>query len=168
MARILVIQRHKMLQQAIVLALFPDHHVRVLEKIPAVEPPAEVDVVIIDSAASGEGESSLAGEISPMESWRLPVILIGAGPVNDQRTSKHCRRLNRPVHRDDLRAAVAECVDSRAQRRSAPAVEAKRKTSGAGSNGVTLDKGKEVIELTDVIEEMPGYNNCEMEASNKA
>jgi hypothetical protein len=171
MARILVIQPHKMLQQAIVVALFPDYHVQVSEKIPEAEPAAEVDLVIIDYAALREANSSAASEIRALESWRLPVVLIGAGAVGDKTLSRNCRRLNTPVHRDELRRAVTESLGSSVQPRSssaaatssAPAVPVKKKIS-AGS----FDNRKEVIELTDVIEEAPAYDNSEMEASSKA
>jgi hypothetical protein len=172
MAKILVIQPHKMLQQAIVVALFPEHHVQVSEKVPEAEPAGEMDLVIIDYAALRGRNPSAASEIRALEGWRLPVILIGAAAVGDKALSKNYRRLNTPVQRDDLRTAVTESLGSSVQRRSfsavatsssAPAVPATKKTS-AGSP----DNRKEVIELTDVIEESPAYNNSEMEASNKA
>jgi hypothetical protein len=70
-----------------------------------------------------------------------------------------------------LRRAVTESLGSSVQPRSssaaatssAPAVPVKKKIS-AGS----FANRKEVIELTDVIEEAPAYDNSEMEASSKA
>ena len=54
MTKILVIQPHKMLQQAIVVALFPDYHVQVSEKIPEAEP-----------AADAGAEINVAAEVFP-------------------------------------------------------------------------------------------------------
>jgi hypothetical protein len=160
-----------MLQQAIVVALFPEHHVQVLEKIPEAEPAAEVDLVIIDSAALCERDSPTAGGVRAVQSWRLPVIFMGAGTIGDKAAPKNSKRLIMPLKRDDLKTAVAESLRLPAQRRassaepaptsSASAVAAKKKASGVEPDGVTSDNGKEVIELTDVIEEIPGYDNSE-------
>lgn len=178
MAKILLIQPHKMLQQAIVLALFPEHHVKVSEKIPEAEPGGEVDLVIIDHAALRERDAAVTGDFRAVESWRLPVILIGAAALDDKATSKKRRQLNMPFQRDDLRTAVADSLGSGDQRRSrsrkppllssASPVPAMGKTSAAESGGIIPDNGKEVIELTDVFEEAPAHDNSEMEASNKA
>lgn len=178
MAKILLIQPHKMLQQAIVLALFPEHHVKVSEKIPEAEPGGEVDLVIIDHAALCERDAAVTGDFRAVESWRLPVIFIGPAAVDDKATSKKRRQLNMPFQRDDLRTAVADSLGSGDQRRSrsrkspllssASPVPAMEKTSAAESGGIIPDNGKEVIELTDVFEEAPAHDNSGMEASNKA
>jgi hypothetical protein len=153
-----------MLQQAFVIALFPEHHVRVLEKIPEAEP-AETDLVIVDAAALCERGSLPALDIGAVQSWRIPVVWIGAEVVSGLAASKNLARLSAPVKRDALRSAVTEGLRAppadhgsaqRAEKRFDSVVAAKKKTSEPKLDSVTGGQDQKIIELVDVIEEVPG------------
>src|ERR1051325_8593672 len=72
MSRILLIHPHRMLQQAITLALFPEHDVQISAEIPAPSEAEKFDLAIIDVSSSPEQARAIA-------SWPTPVILIGLG-----------------------------------------------------------------------------------------
>jgi hypothetical protein len=161
-----------MLQHAIVAALFPEHHVKVVEKISDGEPLAEADLAIIDAGALRERGLLTTGAIRALQKWRVPVILIGAEIVDDASIFKDCPRLAAPLKREELRATVAGALRSlpaegadgaRAAKVATAPGTAKKKTSESKRDGVRSDNGKEVIELIDVIEETSEYD----EARNK-
>jgi DNA-binding response OmpR family regulator len=172
MSKILVVEPEKMLQHAIVVALFPEHHVHLSEKIPEAEPLAEADLAIIDAGALRERDLLTAGAVRAVQKWRVPVVLIDAEALGDVGASKNFGRLITPLKRDELRAAVAHGLRSLAAADAtlAPAVKGgtspvatKKKTSELQPDSVAYGNGKEVIELVDVIEETPGHD----EARNK-
>lgn len=177
MGRILVVQPVKMLQQAFVIALFPEHHVRVLEKIPEAEPAAETDLVIIDAAALRERSSLPAQDVRAVQSWRIPVLWIGAEAVSGLAASKNLAQLSAPVKRDELRSAVTEGLRApadhglaqRPEKQSGSIVAAKKKTSEPKLDSALGDHDREIIELVDVIDEVPepGREDPEREAGHK-
>ena len=177
MGRILVVQPVKMLQQAFVIALFPEHHVRVLEKIPEAEPGAETDLVIIDAAALRERSSLPAQDVRAVQSWRIPVLWIGAEAVSGLAASKNLAQLSAPVKRDELRSAVTEGLRppadhglaQRPEKQSGSIGAAKKKTSEPKLDSALGDHNREIIELVDVIDEVPepGREDPEREAGHK-
>ena len=175
MSRILVVQPAKMLQQAFVVALFPEHHVRVLEKIPEAEPAAEADLVIIDAGALRERDSLPAQDVRAAQSWRVPVVWIGVEALGALAATKNLVQLSAPVKRDELRTAVSESLRApssgqaspeRAAKRPGPAVATKQKTTPK-RDGVAADQDSEFIDLVDVIDETPGRDDSEAEAGSK-
>ena len=168
MSRILVVQPSKMLQQAFVVALFPEHHVHVSEKIPDAGLAAESDLVIIDAAALRERDLLPAHEVRAAQSWRIPVVWIGVESLGDLAASRNLARLSAPVKRDELRTAVAEGLRApsaaqvspeRAAKRSGSVVAAKKKTTEPKQDHLASDNDKKIIELVDVIDETPGYDD---------
>jgi hypothetical protein len=161
MSRILVVQPCKMLQQAFAVALFPEHHVRVLEKLPEVDPSAEADLVIIDAGALRERGLLAGGEDRVVRTWQIPVVWIGSDGRGAEATARHRLLLSAPLKRDDLRAAVGEGLRSSLEQtaakpatKSPKAVPAKKKTAVPNPEPAVADNGKKIIELVEVIEEM--------------
>ena len=168
MSRILVVQPSKMLQQAFVVALFPEHHVRVLEKIPDAVLAPEADLVIIDATALRERDLLPPHEVRAAQSWRIPVVWIGVESLGELAASKNLARLSAPVKRDELRTAVAESLRSpsagqaspeRAAKRAGSVVAARKKATEPKQDHVATDNDKKFIELVDVIDETPGYDD---------
>ncbi len=109
MSRILVVQPHKMLQQALVIALFPEHEVEVFDKIPAAESLAAADVLIIDAVALRGGDALSTREVRAVQSCRVPVVWIDTDAPPDTAAFTKLVRLSPPLKRDELRGAAAEC-----------------------------------------------------------
>ena len=167
MSKILVVQPYKMLQHAIVVALFPDHQVQVLEKIPAMDPSAQADAVIIDAGALRE--IGLAGdELRGVQNWRIPVVLIGA-EASGKRATKNCVQLAAPIKKDELRAALMESLRSSvvATAGAGPGpTRVEKKAAAPKPASIAAASGKEVIELVEVIEDLPEDGGNEVEAGN--
>jgi hypothetical protein len=172
MSRILVVQPYKMLQQAFAVALFPEHHVRVLEKLPGVDPSAEADLVIIDAGALREGGVLAGGEDRAVRTWRIPVVWIGSDARGAEATAQNRLLLSAPLKRDELRAAVGEGLRSSLEQTAKPAtkstkaVSAKKKTAVPNPEPAVADNGTKIIELVEVIEEMSDPAT-EVEAGNE-
>ena len=171
MSRILVVQPHRMLQQAIVVALFPEHQVRLMEQIP--EAVADADLVIIDAAALRERNSLTGREIRVLENWNVPIVWIDAEAPREPDQGARLQLLTPPLKRDALRTVVADGL------RLLPAQEpsadrAANRSAGANTrqaepkpDGLAAGGNKEIIELVDVFEEISGPGERELGAGNK-
>ena len=175
MSRIFVVQPYRMLQQAVIVALFPEHQVRVSDHIPESEPSSDADLAIIDVGALRDRSGLSAGDMRAVQSWQLPIVWIGSGGSGEGTAVKNSLQLTAPLKRDELRAAVTEALRSTKGER-AGAAPARKRAHVASSNkrtveqkpdGIVADNEREVIELVEVIEDAPG-DAREAEAGNES
>jgi hypothetical protein len=161
MSTILVIQPYKMLQQAFAAALPFEHKVRVMENLPESGSLKDFDVVIVDAAALMEKDLLSAGAVRAVQAWKVSTLWIesGGGPVAPRRGK--LISLRRPVQKDALQKALVECLAATAGARpigaaataKPPAKESKKpKAQNADSPAAP---GSRIIELVEVVEEMP-------------
>jgi hypothetical protein len=166
MSKILLIEPYKMMQQAIVLALFPAHEVEVAEALPGSDGTAAIknyDIVVMDAAALREKSSLSAEAARAIQASPVPIIWLesedGAGVPNRDRLVV----LHRPITRDTLSAAVAQCLAlSPTNRPNEKAVatehDPQQSPRGAAKNkkkdlAATDEPRSQVIDLVDVVEE---------------
>jgi hypothetical protein len=169
MSRILVIQPHRMLQQAFVVALFPEHEVRVVAEMPAAETLAAADLLIIDAMALRKGDALSPREIHAVQRSQVPVVWIDAQPP-PAAVAKFVR-LEPPLKRDELRAATGEGLRLGA---AAPVARSKRAQTVAKTDATepkpenaAASDAKQIIELVDVFEETPERHQNGAEARDK-
>jgi hypothetical protein len=170
MNRIVVVQPHRMLQQAFAVALLPEHEVRVVENIPAAEALAAADLLIIDAAALRHGDTLWTHEVSAIQSCHVPVVWIDAEPPPV--AFAKMVRLTPPLKRDELRSAAAEGLRLAA---SLPAAIPKQgRTVAAKTKGIEpkpenarSENAKPIIELVDVFEETPRSDESNADAGDK-
>jgi hypothetical protein len=157
MSRILVVEPHKMLQQAFVEALFPEHQVQVSEVIP--DTTRDVDIAVIDGAGVRRRELLSAHELEKVHAWKVPLIWIDNEPVANGAPVANAIRLSTPIARDELRAAVAQCVRETPAAQPGAAPKAARAPARATAKIKSADSEpqsaapKEIIELVDVFDE---------------
>ncbi len=166
MSRILIIEPQKILQQAIVLFLFPDHEVEVNENVPEKETQVvkDFDLAIVDAAALREANMLGAQQARTVEGWKIPTIWIDDAAGAQSPAAKQLVMLGRPVQRDALQAAMAKCLGTSSSSKQngiaslsatdrIPSLETTiEETSAADAVQVA---GSPVIELVDVVEEEP-------------
>jgi hypothetical protein len=146
MSKILVVQPYKMLQHALVIALFPEHQVKIVEKLPTDWAAEGADLAIIDAVALRGKTSTTANELRALENGRLPILWIDTETNAGDAPSK-LARLTPPLTKEELRTAVAELL-----RPEAPPTEASgAKAAMAGGDKVGGEKN--IIELVDVFDE---------------
>jgi hypothetical protein len=160
MSTILVIQPYKMLQQAFAAALPFEHKVRVMENLPESGSLKDFDVVIVDAAALMEKNLLSAAAVRAIQAWKGPTLWIESerGPVAPRRDK--LISLRRPVQRDALQKALADCVAVTAGARplgaaataKPPAKESKK--AKARNAAAPAAPGPRIIELVEVVEEM--------------
>jgi hypothetical protein len=173
MSRIVVVEPHKMLQQAFVAALFPEHQVSVSETIP--DATADADIVIVDAAAMRRRGRLSAREVKEVQAWKVPLIWIDDEAASNGAPVASAIRLSAPVARDDLRAAAAQCVREIFAPLPAPAAKASRSVARLAEKTDPIESeppnaapsDKKFIELVDVIEETPELGERGAEAGNK-
>jgi hypothetical protein len=163
MSRVFVVEPYKMLQQAFVVALSDEHQVQAAEKIP--EPSTEADVVIFDAAALRERGLLTVREI---QACKIPVIWVDEGPAAGS-PLPNAIPLSAPFTRDELRAAVAKCLElPRPEQRSKPPSEGRPDPALAGKTSrAEPESTQEFIELVDVFEETPQGKTDDAKARNR-
>jgi hypothetical protein len=161
MSTILVIQPYKMLRQAFAAALPFEHKVRVMENLPESASLKDFDVVIVDAAALVEKDLLSAGAVRAIQEWKVPTLWIESerAPVAPRRGK--LISLRRPVQKDALQKALAECLAVTAGARpmgaaataKPPARESKKPK--ARNAAAPAAPGPRIIELVEVVEEIP-------------
>jgi len=164
MGKILVIQPHRMLQQALVLALFPDHEVEIAESIPGPSGVKDFDAVIVDAASLGETSGTAAEGFRAVQSWKVPTIWVeGARAAPTPRREKLVC-IQRPLDKNALQSALAECLGlASGAKRNATATPPREESRSAerarpkaqGTAVASESDEARVIELVDVVEESP-------------
>jgi hypothetical protein len=155
MGKILVVEPRKILQQAIRLALYPDHEVQLQTNLSDQEPPVKnFDLAIIDAAALRDVNVPGTQSLRAVKGWKIPKIWIDEAqrvqaPGRDQLVV-----LTKPIQKETLQSAVATClgVSLHAKQNGA------KKTTGSGATAASdsgTTAGPVIIELVDVIEEVP-------------
>ena len=174
MSRILVVQPYKILQHAIASALFPEHAVQTMEKFPEADPSSRADLVIIDAGALRERGLLAAGDVRAMQSWQIPVIWIDADASVEEGLAPNRLFLTPRMKRDELRSAVTEGLRSSLEppadkpaARVSKSPSAKKTTADPKPDSSIADTDKNIIELVEVIEEMPGDPGRGVEAGNE-
>jgi hypothetical protein len=165
MSRILVVEPQKILQQAIVLFLFPDHEVEVNENVSEKETRVVqgFDLAIVDAAALREANMLGAQGSRTVERWKIPTIWIDdAAGEKPPPAGKQLVVLGRPMRRDALQAAMAKCLGTSSSSKqngiaSLPATDRipSLETTIEQASATVQVAGSPVIELVDVVEEEP-------------
>lgn len=157
MSKILVIQPHKMLQHAMALSLFPQYQTRVTSVIPEAGEIEDMDAVIVDAASLRETHGLTAEAMVALQAWKLPMIWIDGGESALAPAREKVLVVKRPIGRQSLQRAVAECLGESAKtgrREKAPAPE--REPCSIALAAVNDESPRAgVIELVDVVQESP-------------
>ncbi|HSQ13022.1 MAG TPA: hypothetical protein VLM90_08385, partial [Candidatus Deferrimicrobium sp.] len=158
----LVVQPYKMLQQAYAAVLPFEHNVRLMVTLPDSAALKDFDVVIVDAAALTEKNLLPSSGALAVEAWKVPTVWIeiDRGPAAPSRDK--LIRLPRPVQKDALHKALAECLAVTAGARpmgaaitaKSAAKEAKKgKARNAAAPAAPRPRPR-IIELVEVVEEM--------------
>jgi hypothetical protein len=171
MSNILVVEPRRLLQHATAIALFPEHEARIIETIPEAGLVAEFDAVIVDAAALRETSALSAQALRAMEVWQAPMVWIDGDPPQAPKRDKLVI-VNRPVSRDAMRAALAECLGQDSKPGAGGAAALAQGVRGAARTArekaaAAPAKERRVIELVDVVEEGPADKQYKGEKKKK-
>jgi len=141
MSKVLLIEPHKVLQQALALSLFPEHEVKVEESIDAaaVAQIDGVDLLIIDAAAT---ELKRALGLS-----KAPLLWIDDG--EDAPARERLVVIAAPLDSTALQSAVADLLSSNPDK----GPYTKRSGSETGKAAVRQETQSQLIDLVEVVEE---------------
>jgi hypothetical protein len=150
MSKILLVEPHKVLQQALALSLFPEHEVRIEESIDAaaIDGLNDTDLLIIDAAALRE-KGVLTPELQrAVEASKLATLWIGADSAPQR---NRLAVVGTPIDAVTLQKAVADLLSG------APVKPAAKKRAQPQSLKAAAAEAAEPqpIDLTDVVEEEP-------------
>lgn len=147
MSKILLVEPNRMLQQAIALALFPDHKVQIATELPEASELGGFDAVIVGSIAlqdPGKTGRSVHG-------WKVPTIWLECVPGAPSPKRERLVAVSTPIEKNQLLSALAECLASRSKASDSATVPSRKKARGNGAASAAGEVA--VIELVDVVEE---------------
>jgi hypothetical protein len=165
MSTILVIEPHRMLQQAFATALPFTHKVRLMETLPEISAIQDFDVVIIDAAALMDKAGLAARELRALQGWKVPTIWIENDGGVEAPSGDRLVTLAMPVQKDALLKALAACLTAtsgeesqaataRTKAMAKPVAKAAKKAKEPIS-AVPAASKPAIIELVEVVEEAP-------------
>lgn len=160
MSRILVIQPHRMLQHAFSVALFPEHEVQVVERIPDAARLKDIDLVIVDAVALRQRDLLAEHELGEVQSWKTPTIWIDNDDAQIP-TREKLLLLQGPSGKDLLVRAMAECLGTPGSgkqaanplKSGAPGRTATTETTTPQGATAASNAEENLIELVEVVEE---------------
>ena len=153
MSKILVVERHRMLQQAIALALFPEHEVKIASAIPESSELKGFDAVIVDVGSLGESDGDYEPAIRAVRSWQVPTVWVQGSSHGPTPQRVNLIAINTPIEKEVLLSALAVClgIPAKDKRLQKAAGSSKAKDNRSGGEAPPADA--EVIELLEVVEE---------------
>ena len=113
MGKILLIEPHKLLQQAISLALFPDHEVTVEENIaPHVGSFKEYDLLIVDAAALRESRGLTPEAVRAVQGCKIPTLWLEEEPASQTLKRDNLIVVRKPIERESFHSALTGLLSS--------------------------------------------------------
>jgi hypothetical protein len=151
-----------MLQQAIVISLFPEHEVRLMESLPESWGVKDFDVVIIDAASLRDVQG--LDPLRAVQAWKVPTIWIDGDGSDEIPQRDKFVALKTPISRQSLLSALSQCLNVSALKRNGTVIRQNENIRSAGkstatekkSAGQTNPKPAKIIDLVEVFEEPPG------------
>ena len=110
MSKILVVEAHRMLQQAIALALFPDYEVKIASAIPESSALKDFNAVIFDLKSLGESAGGAEAAIRAVQSWKVPTVWVQGSSHEPTPQRENLIPIIAPIEKDVLLSALAECL----------------------------------------------------------
>jgi hypothetical protein len=110
MSKICVVEAHRMLQQAIAMALFPQHVVKFGSAIPVSSALRDFDAVIVDLGPLGEPDEAFAQGVRAVQSWKVPTVWVQGSSHGPAPQRENLIPINTPIEKEFELAASAECL----------------------------------------------------------
>ena len=110
MSKILVVEAHRMLQQAIALALFPDYEVEIASAILESSALKDFNAVIVDLKSLGESAGGAEAAIRAVQSWKVPTVWVQGSSHEPTPQRENLIPIIAPIEKDVLLSALAECL----------------------------------------------------------
>lgn len=169
MSKILVIEPHRILQQAISLSLFPDHEVQITASIPdaGLAPAKEFDLVILDAASLRAKDALSTATSRWLQGWGGPVVWVDHDDGEAKPQREKAIVIRSPLSKEKLLAAVTESLGLLSTANSSGAIEVDKDTARGRSkteaktretDTVAEQENAAFIELVDVVDEEPEGN----------
>src|SRR5258706_2041970 len=110
MGKVVLIEPHKVLQQALALSLFPAHEVRVEQTLaaPALSELGEVDLLIVDAAALAEKNQLPPELVRAIGGSALPTLWIDRADSAPAPRREKAAAVGKPLEGPGRQAAPAE------------------------------------------------------------
>jgi len=143
MSKILVVETHRMLQQAIALALFPEHEVKIGSAIPESSELKGFDAVIVDVGSIGESDGDFELAIRAVQSWKVPTVWVQGSFHGPTPQRENLIPINTLIEKEVLLSALAECLG----------IPSRDKRLDRSTRAPALAGDSEVIELLEIVEE---------------
>ena len=156
MSKIVVIEPHRILQQGIAIALYPENEVELLARVPENFSAESFDAAIVDCAALREANALTPAALRTVQDWKLPTIWIEDAAPARVADRTNGVTLHRPLARQALLAAVLECLGAGSTKKGNAEIGKRSRERAHSSKASAKGADKPVpviVELTEVVEE---------------
>jgi hypothetical protein len=171
MSKIVVVEPDRMLQRAFMMALFPEHELKMLDELPEAAP-KDFAAMIVDLAALRDCGSSTGRDQKLLRRFDWPLLVIEAEDGNRIADRGNLVRIKRPVTKESLQKALAICLTNKAgptttlAKTQAPAMKSKPRSAKHKRPG-RAEPPRAYIELTEVVEVGDGVSVATLQAQKK-
>ena len=161
MAKLLIIEPHKLLQQAIALALFPEHEARV-EAAPnaaAIGDLQGIDLIVFDAGALRDRDQLSPELLRAVQQTPVPVLWLDDDAEARPPKRDKLELVATPIEREALQTALATLLSGATpppRRKTRAAAEPKAAESKASRKKPAADSEPSEIPLIDLVEIVEG------------
>lgn len=162
MSKILLIEPHRVLQQAISLSLCPEHEVQVEEAISSsgIGSFKDYDLLIVDGAALREKGQLSPGVARAIQGSKIPTLWLEESESSHPPKREKLLIVKKPIEREAFQLALANLLYSQIVPRKGARSLVSRDTKAATAKGASKDKPKasyqETFQFIDLVDEVEG------------
>lgn len=163
MGKVLLIEPKKILQQAISLALFPEHEVQVQEGMGSLGSGSlkDFDLLVLDGSALRELGQLNPDTVRAVQASKTPTVWLEEDEKHLPPRRANLLMVKKPIERESLHLAVAELLSPKVPAKKgskSPADSGAEKKSSRSAAGRQMEEAPEqgslqFIDLVDVVEE---------------
>ena len=165
MGKIVLVEPHKVLRQAIALTLFPEHEVQMEESLSAsgIAALQGIDLLIVDAAALRDSDRLSPEIVRAIQSSPIPTVWIDEDEAARVPKRDKLTVLMKPIEGEAFGSALASLLSSSSsprERKKAPVSGEQKAEKGNGPKKKQPGEAAEqpelqFIDLVDVVEEVP-------------
>ena len=154
MGKILLIEPRKVMQQAIVLSLFPEHETEVMETCPESGATAlkDFDLIIVDASALRDADKLGPGQLRSVQNWKIPTLWLEDNESGRVPNREKLVVVKKPIELEALRSALASFLYPQSAALGQKEAVSKKTSAGEKKSAESSD-AESVIELVEVVDE---------------
>ena len=157
MSKVVLIEPHRVLQQAIGVSLLHEHEVQVAESVsaPGIGSLKGIDLLIVDASSLRERNQLSPEVMRAIQSCAIPTVWIEENESSRPPKRDKLAVVMKPIEREAFHSALSGLLSPSGPERGRGKAEKGKETRRKGTGGATEQADFPFIDLVDVVEEQP-------------